>query len=94
MLIFYFFLKSLLLKSGEDLRDSLIISTGVELTFEGVFSRPPEDFAIKPVLLSKPISKQTKKKKKNYAMKYLVPILGDKGHKRENWPHCKACIFY
>lgn len=58
-----FFKKTLLLKSGEDLRDSLIISTGVELTFEGVFSRPPEDFAIKPVLLLKPISKQTKKKK-------------------------------
>lgn len=56
--------KTLLLKSGEDLRDALIISTGVELTFEGVFSHPSEHFAIKPVLLLNPDSKQAKKKKK------------------------------
>lgn len=74
----------MLLKSGEDLRDALIISTGVELTFEGVFSHPSEHFAIKPVLLLNPDSKQAKKKKKNYAMKYLVPVLHDKGQKREN----------
>ena len=77
------FKKSLLLKSGENLRDSFSVSTGVELTFEGVFSPPPEHFVIKPVLLLKPVSKQTKKKK-NYALRYLIPILGDKGHKREN----------
>lgn len=94
MLIFFF--KSLLLKSGRDLRDSWITSTGVELTFKGVFSRPPKHFAIKPVLLLKPISKQTKKKerKKKTAVKYLVPILGDYGSKRENGPRCTACLFY
>ena len=37
-----FFFKSLILKSGKDLRDLLIISTGVELTLEQFFSRPSE----------------------------------------------------
>ena len=86
----------MILKSGIDLRDLLISSTGVELTFEEITSCPSEHCE-KAVIIIK-VYQQIDKK--NYVVKYsflwvaqyLRPILSNKGHKRENWPYYRSGI--